>query len=293
MEKKIFSVQISEETLDKLKLFYSERITKSSERYVRYEVKSPTLVIKIYDTLKVVFSGVDAYENALIWGYEDTVFKCLDNHMGSDEVGTGDYFGPVCVCAAYVKKEDIKWLEELGINDSKKLSDEKIKEIVPQIIKRVTYASLTLDNIKYNQLVEKGFNQGMIKAYLHNKAFNALREKVNDTKCLTVLDMFVNEKAYYNYLKNEKNIAKNIHFETKAETYYPAVAVGSMIARYSFITKMQRLSKELDMAIPMGSSTRVDRFAAEVIKRYGEDKLKEVAKIHFQNTKRAMLIAAE
>ena len=293
MEKKIFSVQISEETLDKLKLYYSERITKSSERYVRYEVKSPTLVVKIYDSLKVVFSGTDAYENALIWGYEDTVYKCLDNHMGSDEVGTGDYFGPVCVCAAYVKKEDIKWLEELGINDSKKLSDDQIKKMVPEIIKRIQYASLTLDNVKYNELVSKGFNQGMIKAYLHNKAFNALRAKVNDNKCLTVLDMFVNEKAYYNYLKNEKNVAKNILFETKAETYYPAVAVGSIIARYSFVTKMAKLSRELGMTIPMGASTMVDKFAAEVIKKYGEEKLKEVAKYHFQNTKRALKLINE
>ena len=287
MEKRIFSVQITEETLDKLKLYYSERITKSTEKYVRYEVKSPTLTIKVYNTLKVVFDGIDAYENALIWGYEDTVYKCLDNHMGSDEVGTGDYFGPVCVCAAYVKGEDIKWLTELGINDSKKLSDEKIKEIVPQIIKKVQYASLTLDNVKYNELVSRGFNQGMIKAYLHNKAFNALRAKVENASCLTVLDMFVNEKAYYNYLRNEKNVAKNIHFETKAETYYPAVAVGSLIARYSFITKIAKLSRELNMEIPMGASTRVDKFAAEVIKKYGEDKLNEIAKIHFQNTKRA------
>lgn len=290
MEKKVFSVQINEETLDKLKLFYSERIAKSSEKNVRYEVKSPTLTIKIYNTLKVVFTGIDAYENALIWGYEDTVFKCLDNHMGSDEVGTGDYFGPVCVCAAYVKAEDIKWLTDLGINDSKKLSDEKIKEIVPQIIKRVTYASLTLENTKYNELVAKGFNQGMIKAYLHNKAFNALRAKVGDNKCLTVLDQFVNEKAYYNYLKNEKNLATNIHFETKAETYYPAVAVGSIIARYSFITKIAKLSRELGIDIPMGASTMVDKTAAEVIKKYGESKLNEVAKVHFQNTKRAKAI---
>ena len=160
MEKKVFSVQINEETLDKLKLFYSERIAKSTEKNVRYEVKSPTLTIKIYSTLKVVFTGIDAYENALIWGYEDTIFKCLDDHMGSDEVGTGDYFGPVCVCAAYVKGEDIKWLTELGINDSKKLSDEKIKEIVTQIIKKVQYASLTLDNVKYNIRMNLPLNNG-------------------------------------------------------------------------------------------------------------------------------------
>ncbi len=42
--------------------------------------------------------------------------------IGSDEVGTGDYFGPIVVTAAYVKKEDIKYLESLGVKDSKKIN---------------------------------------------------------------------------------------------------------------------------------------------------------------------------
>ena len=127
MEKKVFTVQINEETLDKLKLFYSERIAKSSEKNVRYEVKSPTLTIKIYTTLKVVFTGIDAYENALIWGYEDSVFKTTENHMGSDEVGTGDFFGPITVVATYVKKEDIpdtvELIEKFNISPIKKTHD--------------------------------------------------------------------------------------------------------------------------------------------------------------------------
>ena len=42
--------------------------------------------------------------------------------VGSDEVGTGDYFGPIVVTATYVKKEDIPFLESLGIKDSKKVT---------------------------------------------------------------------------------------------------------------------------------------------------------------------------
>ena len=57
--------------------------------------------------------------------------------IGSDEVGTGDYFGPIVVTACYVKKEDIPYLEELGIKDSKKMTDEKILEVVPKIIKKL------------------------------------------------------------------------------------------------------------------------------------------------------------
>ena len=46
--------------------------------------------------------------------------------IGSDEVGTGDYFGPITVCAAYVRQDQIHLLKELGVQDSKNLNDEKI-----------------------------------------------------------------------------------------------------------------------------------------------------------------------
>jgi len=290
MDKTIFSVQIAERNIEKFKFFYSDRIQKSDEEYVKYLIRMPECTIKVYNSWKVVFSGVNAYEEALLWGYQENNWKTTETHIGSDEVGTGDYFGPVCVCAAYVTEEDIEWLNQLGIKDSKKLKDEQIMKIVPLLLKRITYSQLSLSNDKYNLLVKKGFNQGMIKAYLHNQAFVNLRNKTNDNKCLTVLDLFVNESRYYAYLKNEKIVAKNIHLETKAETYYPAVAIGSMIARYSYITKMNKLSKELGVEIPKGAGEKVDEVAAQIIKKFGINKLQEIAKMHFKNTEKAQEI---
>ena len=74
----------------------------------------------------------------------------------SDEVGTGDYFGPICVCASYVTDKDIEWLTKLGVNDSKTLSDEKIIQIAPELIKRIPYSQMSVDPLKYNSLIESG-----------------------------------------------------------------------------------------------------------------------------------------
>lgn len=41
--------------------------------------------------------------------------------VGSDEVGTGDFFGPMTVVAVYVDAKQIPLLKELGVKDSKKL----------------------------------------------------------------------------------------------------------------------------------------------------------------------------
>ena len=67
--------------------------------------------------------------------YNEKLYNCTS--IGSDEVGTGDYFGPIVVTAAYVTKKDIPFLEELGVRDSKKITDEHILKTVPEIIKRI------------------------------------------------------------------------------------------------------------------------------------------------------------
>ena len=46
--------------------------------------------------------------------------------IGCDEVGTGDYFGPLVVCCAYVPEELISKLQAMGIKDSKALEDPEI-----------------------------------------------------------------------------------------------------------------------------------------------------------------------
>ncbi|MEJ7517640.1 ribonuclease HIII, partial [Staphylococcus pasteuri] len=57
-------------------------------------------------------------------------FQCI----GSDEAGSGDYFGPLTVCAAYVSHKNVQILKALGVDDSKKLTDTKIVELAEQLV---------------------------------------------------------------------------------------------------------------------------------------------------------------
>src|SRR5690625_7158186 len=57
-----------------------------------------------------------------------------NSHIGSDESGTGDYFGPVTVAAVYVQDHQIELLKELGIQDSKKITDERVRALSKDII---------------------------------------------------------------------------------------------------------------------------------------------------------------
>ena len=137
------------------------------------------------------------------------------------------------VTASYVNKEDIPFLTELGVKDSKKLSDEQILRIVPKIIKKIPYKTIMLSNKEYNDNYGKNMNMNKIKAILHNKVLTEMVK--NNNYEYIVVDQFESEKSYYNHLSEIPNPLKGITFITKAEDKCLSVAVSSLISRYIFI----------------------------------------------------------
>ena len=299
MENKTITLSLQEEQITKMIAFYNDNVVDNTNEYVLKQFKLEKVTITIYTSNKVVFQGENATYEASIWDNSllDEVkkpevktntneWKYTKDHIGSDEVGTGDYFGPLCVCAAYVKESDMPFLEKLKINDSKKLTDEHIKKIAPHILKRIPYSQVSVEPKKYNILIKQGYNQAKIKAMLHNQVIHNLRDKVKKRAVLTVMDQFLNELRYYEYVKFSPYVEGQIKFETKAESKYPAVAVASIIARYSFLMKMKTLGESLNREVPKGAGKEVDTFAKEIVRDYGKDKLNEIAKLHFANTKK-------
>ena len=206
---------------------------------------------------------------------------------GSDEVGTGDYFGPVVVCACIVQAHDIEFLTKLGVNDSKMITDDVILKIAPELIQRLPYSLLVLDNTKYNQIHPQN-NMVAIKAKLHNQAYVHLRRKANGLPSLCIVDQFAVKNTYYKYLQDQNEIVEGLHFETKAEHKYLAVAASSVIARYAFLKKMEEMNQQYDMIFEKGASHIVDQCGVKFVKKYGSDKLNDVAKVHFANTQKIL-----
>ena len=204
--------------------------------------------------------------------------------IGSDEVGTGDYFGPIVVTGAYVEKENIPYLEELGVTDSKKLDDSKIMELVPLIIKKIPYACYVLSNPQYNEKYSNDINMNKIKAILHNKVLLALTEKYPNTDYV-VVDEFAAPSVYFNYLKKTPTYRK-ITFMTKAESKCLSVACASMISRYVFLKEFEKIEKYLGISLPKGASATVDKVGAKIIQDHGIEIMKEIAKLSFKNTEK-------
>ena len=277
--------------------------------YAKWQAKDGDTVITLYESGKVVFQGSDADLASDFWitterinsgkvdvknsatNKSDKLDKTIkvdpkiynSSSIGSDEVGTGDYFGPIVVTAAYVSKDNIPYLEELGVKDSKQMSDDKILEVVPKIIKKIPYESMILTNTEYNQKYSKDLNLNKIKAIMHNNVLYKLREKTQSYDYI-IVDEFAKDFIYYNYLRNSVNVVKNITFLTKGESKSLAVAAASLISRYIFIKEFNKLSDQLDIILPKGASEIVDEVAFNIAKDKGIDYLNSIAKMNFKNT---------
>lgn len=258
-------------------------------QYAKWQLKPENCVITCYTSGKTVFQGKDAnvYAAAFMEVQDEISTPTTTNQYpqaGSDEVGTGDYFGPVCVCASYVTQDNVDFLIKLGVRDSKQMSDADMLKIGPLLMERIPHSLLIVPPQKYNQVHESN-NLNAIKAKLHNQAYINLAKKI-ELPSFKIIDQFTPETSYYHYLKNEPQIIRGIHFETKAEDKYLSVAVGSIISRYGFLKTWEEMEKKYNMTLPKGSGDKVDIVAQAFVERYGFERLGEIAKLHFKNTEK-------
>ena len=248
-----------------------------------------------------MFQGTSADVDAAMWGValENTAEKKEEKKkvnkmyyeasaVGSDEVGTGDYFGPIVVTACFVDKKDLEALEKLGVGDSKKIEDEKILKIAPEIAKIVKYKSVILKNTEYNEKYTKELNMNKIKAILHNKVLYQLVNEEKPKYDYIIVDEFARENRYYEYLNGQPAIQRGITFLTKAEDISPAVGCASIISRYIFLKEFDKLCDSIHIPLPKGAGKDVDQVGEEVVEKYGKEKLKEIAKYNFKNTDRIL-----
>ena len=294
-------IKVNDEIKNKMIEYYKDKKRDKVIPYVVFQAEEEDTVITMYESGKVMFQGKSADVDAAMWGValENTKAKQEENKkvlakyynasaVGSDEVGTGDYFGPIVVTATYVKKEDIPFLENLGVGDSKKIDDSKILKIAPEIAKKVKYRSIILSNKEYNEKYAKDINMNKIKAIMHNKVLYQLMTEERPNVDYIIVDEFAREARYYEYLRDVENVQRNITFITKAEDKNLAVAAGSIISRYIFLKEFDKLCDSIHIPLPKGAGRDVDTIGEEVVEKYGKDKLKEIAKFNFKNTDRIL-----
>ncbi len=211
---------------------------------------------------------------------DDTDLEGLESLIGIDESGKGDYFGPLVVAAVCVDTSQRKSLRNLGVADSKTLSDAYIGEIAPEIKKICAHSLVIIANQSYNEIYEKMSNLNHILAWGHARV---LENVLNQVECGHALsDQFGQTHLVQNaLLKKGKTIT--LYQKPHAESHL-SVAAASVLARDAFVNAIIKLENAFGMSFPKGCSVETLRAAKLFVERYGKKSLQDVSKLHFKLT---------
>ena len=293
------TIKVSQEQLNIMLDYYSGYLIYNDSPHTIAKAKLEKSVITFYATNTVLFQGVDETNEYNIWANKFNMtqiktktpnYSVYENMtaIGCDEVGTGDYFGPIVVCSAFVRSDQISELKKLGVKDSKLLLDDAIIDIALKLRNIITYTILVLSPSKFNDLHKSNSdNLNFIKACLHNKSINSILKKLENVKYDAILiDEFTPKEKYLEYLKKVPEVNDSVILVPKGEKVHISIAAASILARAAFLKEMKELSKTVNVDLLKGASSSVDRQAVGLIKSYGFNVLHDIAKLKFANTEK-------
>lgn len=301
-------IHVTPTQLKKITDYYANMATGKQPTGAIFVAKKGPTTITAYRSGKVMFQGTNYAQEAARWqtpAQQNTTRQAIGKQattpgvnipqgfanwsvLGSDEVGAGAYFGPLTTAAVYVPKDQLAWVRQLGIADSKTLTDAKMRQIAPEIIANLPHHVVNLMPEKYNQMQPTN-NVNQMKAISHNFVLGKVLAKIAPTTPDAILiDQFAQASTYFKYLTQAQQspiIKDNVYFTTKGEQYHLSVAAASILARVVELDSMAKLSEEAGISLPIGAGRQADEAAAQLLDR-GLD-LNHFAKVHFANTQKA------
>jgi ribonuclease HIII len=216
-------------------------------------------------------------------GYEEVHSpEMFEPHLGVDESGKGDFFGPLVIAGVYVDRGIARKLKEAGVQDSKRItSDARIRALAETIRKESMglFEVVLIGPAKYNELYEKFGNLNKLLAWGHARVIeNLLGKKPDCPRSLS--DQFANARLIEQSLLNHGRKIE-IQQRPRAESDI-AVAAASILAREGFINWLDREGKKLGLRLERGVSAGVKSVAGKLVEKGGPDLLRQTAKVHFR-----------
>jgi ribonuclease HIII len=263
--------------------------TKGKVNVLVYE-KGPKLLVQGKETEEFVTLILEPQVlGAAEIGYEEVTHPdWFQPHIGVDESGKGDFFGPLVIAGVYVDAKVARMLNDAGAVDSKRIgSDTKISNLAQSIrqLPGIRWEVVQINPAKYNELYTKFGNLNRLLAWGHAKVIESLLEKVPE--CPRALsDQFANPALLPKALQTR---GRNIELiqRTKAESD-PAVAAASILARDAFVKWLDHEGKALGLLLPKGVSQSVKDQARHIFQCMGSEGLSGVAKMHFKTSSEIM-----
>lgn len=254
--------------------------------------KGPKVVVQGRETEDFVLNTLEPRVLGVAeLGYEEVHHpERFQPHIGVDESGKGDFFGPLVIAGVYADAGVARMLRERGAVDSKQISsDQKIEKLAEAVraIPGLRWEVVQINPERYNALCEKFGNLNRLLAWGHAKVIEVLLERVPDCP-RAVSDQFANPAVLQRALQ-EKGRRIDLVQRTKAESD-PVVAAASILARERFVKWLRDTGETLGIPLPKGVSSAVKESARKIVATQGADSLARFAKTHFRTT--AEVVAA-
>ncbi len=205
--------------------------------------------------------------------------------VGSDESGKGDYFGPLVVAAVALTAQNWRVLVELGVQDSKNLTDARATALAGEIRAAFPHEVVVILPRRYNELWTKFGNVNRLLAWAHARAIENVIERAPEATA-AVADQFGDESLIRDALFKRGRAVRLVQM-ARAERD-PAVAAASILARAEFLRRLDQLGRGAGVRLPKGASAAVEAVARTLVAARGPGVLDEVAKKHFKTTQRVL-----
>jgi ribonuclease HIII len=203
--------------------------------------------------------------------------------IGIDESGKGDYFGSLVIAGVYVSAEQEIQLQEVGVRDSKILTDKRATTLSEYIRRTCPYTVVAIGPERYNSMYASFKNLNRLLAWGHARAIENLLEKVSCER--VVADQFGDER-FLNSALMEKGQSVELIQKPRAEEE-TAVAAASIVARAEFLRRLQDLGEKYSLSLPKGASAVIG-IGKKFARTHGPEALGQVAKLHFRTTQQVL-----
>ena len=291
-----FTFKVTPAQVEKLRAILAEKsFTFREVPYTVFGAQKLKLTINAYTSGKLLVQGKGAKEfvefviepeivGEAKLGYDEIHNpEMFQPHLGIDESGKGDFFGPLVIAGVFVDGDLPRQLLDLGVKDSKQItSDQKARDLADAIKDLITLDRCNVIAIlpeKYNELYVKFKNLNRLLAWGHATVIENLLARW--PKCPRALsDKFAHETLIQRALK-ERGKQILLQQRTKAESDI-AVAAASILARAAFLDRLKLLGGKVGVPLPTGASAQVKAAAREIVKKSGPEALKSVCKFHFK-----------
>jgi ribonuclease HIII len=216
-------------------------------------------------------------------GYEDLLDPdALKPHMGIDESGKGDFFGPIVIASAFTDEQLIKEMRKMDVKDSKNITSDKKALSMGRDLRRLLGKKFSVVRIgpeAYNRLYMKMRSVNTLLSWGHARAIENLMDVIPDCP-QAISDQFgKKEQVEKALMKKGRSIELIQRHNAESDL---AVAAASILAREAFLRSLKDMEDKFEVPFPKGASAQVKEAAGELIKKHGPEILTKTAKCHFK-----------